>query len=386
MLDERGFDVWLVNPTGLARPDRRKSDVLDCQWLQQLMSLGLLTRSHRPDDSVCELRSHVRDRRRAIKDRSRCVQHMQKALQQMNVKLDSVISDLAGVTGMRIIEAIVSGERDCVTLARMKDGRIRASGEEIAASLLGNWRAEHVFALGQALASYRHYDAQIGELEERIVVCAVHLVCERRDGDDTGDGGAQRPERKVEDLRTSARSPWERTMQLCMWDLFGVDLTAVDGVGFETALSVLSECGSDFSKFSSSKGFCSWLKVVPNVNVSGGRRLSGAKSLGVQNAGQAFKVAAMTLRRCKGPLGDAHRRRCARMDAPRAIKASAHQLARIVYSMVTRGEEYREPELAQFEAKRVEKSLRKLQKQAVRLGMTLTVVDGDVSLSNQAVA
>ncbi len=251
LLDARGFEVWLVNPTGLQRPDRRKSDVLDCQWIQQLMSLGMLKRSHRPADEICELRSYVRNRRRAISDRARCVQHMQKAMQQMNLKLDSVVSDIAGQTGMAIIEAIVAGERDGERLARFRHGRIKASGETIAAALEGNWREEHLFTLAQALESYRHYDGQIRRLEERIAQVADRLAADGSDDEnDCGDGGVQ-----SQAVQPAGSKRWQVKMRDLMKQMYGVDLMEIPSVGFETVLTLLSEVGTDLSGFPSSRHF-----------------------------------------------------------------------------------------------------------------------------------
>ena len=282
LLDARGFEVWLVNPTGLQRPDRRKSDVLDCQWIQQLMSLGMLKRSHRPADEICELRSYVRSRRRAISDRARCVQHMQKAMQQMNLKLDSVVSDIAGQTGMAIIEAIVAGERDGERLARFRHGRVKASEETIAAALEGNWRAEHLFTLAQALESYRHYDGQIRRLEERIAQVADRLVADRRSDDENGhtDSGDQ-----SQDARPVGSKRWKGQMRDLMKQLYGVDLMEIPSVGFETVLTLLSEVGTDLSSFPSASHFGQWLGLAPGTNISGGRRIGGAKGRGCQASG-----------------------------------------------------------------------------------------------------
>ena len=327
VLDAQGFDVWLVNPVGLARPDRRKSDVLDCQWIQQLMSLGMLKRSHRPADRICELRSYVRDRRRAVDQRSQSVQRMQKALEQMNLKLGSVLSDIAGKTGMRIIKAIVDGARDGARLAKMRDRRVKADESMIAAALEGNWRTEHLFSLQQALDTYCHDERQIQQLEVRIAA----VVKQTNEVDCQSEAGVD------EDSPCGCHSAkiWKAQMTAHMRQAFGVDLTSIPGVGLETVLTLLCEVGSDFSAFPTVRQFGQWLGLAPGTNISGGKRLSGAKSRGCQIAGQALRMAAMTLRRDSSLLGAAHRRRCMRMDPPRAVKATAYQLARIIYAMVT---------------------------------------------------
>lgn len=376
VLDTAGFDVWLVNPAGLSRPDRRKSDVLDCQWIQQLMSLGMLKRSHRPADRICELRGYVRGRRRAIAARGRCVQHMQKALLQMNLKLDSVLSDIAGRTGMRIIRAIVAGERCGETLAKLRHGRVRADEKMIAAALQGNWRAEHLFALEQALDSHRHYEKQIRQLEERI-----EKVVSEMDGDDSQKGDCGSSQGAVDDVRL-----WKAQMRADMQRAYGVDLMGIPGIGFETVLTILSEVGSDFSAFPTARHFGQWLGLAPGTNISGGKRLSGAKSRGCQATGQALRMAAMTLRRDSGLLGSAHRSRCVRMDPPRAVKATAYQLARIIYSMVTNRREYSEVPMMASERSRLEKRVDSIVRQAGKLGLQFVESSIHDALQYQAVA
>lgn len=374
MLDARGFEVWLVNPTGLQRPDRRKSDVLDCQWIQQLMSLGMLKRSHRPADAICELRSYVRNRRRAISDRARCVQHMQKALQQMNLKLDSVLSDIAGQTGMSIIEAIVAGERDGKELAKFRHGRVKASGEMIAAALEGNWRGEHLFALEQALESYRHYDAQIRRLEERIAQVADRLVADLNDDENDENGRDERGDRS-QDSQPVGSKQWKGQMRDLMKELYGVDLMEIPSIGFETVLTLLSEVGTDLSCFPSAGHFGQWLGLAPGTNISGGKRLGGAKGRGCQVSGQALRMSAMTLRRGSSKLADVHRRRCARMDPPRAIKATAYQLARIIYAMVTGQKRYDERPQIESENLRELHKIQRIIRQAEEFGLRLVEED-----------
>ena len=381
VLDAAGFDVWLVNPVGLARPDRRKSDVLDCQWIQQLMSLGLLQKSHRPTDEICELRSYVRNRQRLIQDRGRCVQHMQKALQQMNLKLDTVLSDISGKSGMAIIAAIVAGERDPVTLAKLCDVRVRKQESEVVAALLGNWREEHLFALEQALESYQHYSSQLQKMEERILQLVEKLAVQVIDDDDQQGGvgdGDRKPVKRP-------RKKWQQNLQRAMWNLFGVDLTAIPGIGVETALVLLAELGYDFSEFGNAKKFNQWMSVAPGTNISGGKRLSGAKGRGTQVAGQALRMAAMTLRHSRCALGDKHRKRCAKMDPPRAIKASAHHLGRIIYSMVTKGNEYMKMDRDAMVEQTQRRALKRLEGEARRLGMALVELE-DFSKLKQAVA
>ena len=234
LLESAGFEVWLVNPRGVKRPDGRKSDVLDCQWLQQLMSFGLLSRSYRPTEAYCEIRSYVRGRARLTQDRGRCVQRMQKALYQMNVHLDTVLSDIVGKSGLAINDAIVAGERCGEALAQLCDIRVKASAQEVASALRGNWRTEHLFELQQALETYRNLCGQLEAIEERLCATAEKL-----------SQGAIKVDRQTGEvvalsakyLKSLERAGWRKNLQLTLWRLYGVDLTAVPGR--EAKLSLL---------------------------------------------------------------------------------------------------------------------------------------------------
>ena len=353
MLDRRGFEVALVNPRATKQVSGRKSDVMDCQWLRQLMSYGLLRGAFRPADALCALRSFARQRERLIRERSRAVQHMQKALTQMNVQLDNVLSDLMGKTGQLIVRAIVAGERDGAKLARHRDRRCRADEATIAASLRGNWREEHLFALGQALASYDFVQGQIEECERRIDAELDTLAA---------------PEAALD---APSRASRERLLRERLRRLLGVDLTAIATLGVEAALTVAAEVGADLSRFPCAKHFCSWLGLAPGTRISGEKRLGGAPAKRSNRLGQALRMAATTARRSHSALGGAHRRRLRRMDTAKAVKATAHQLARLVYAMMTRGEEYVERGMECMEAEHRERQLAHLRRQARRLGYTI---------------
>ena len=312
LLERSGFEVHLVNPRATKQADGRKSDVKDCQWIRQLMRLGLLRGAFRAPDEVCPLRSYVRQRGELVRQRTRAVQHMQKALTQMNVQLDNVLSDVMGVTGQRILRAIVAGERDGEALAKFRDGRCRADRATIAASLRGNWRAEHLFALEQALARFDACEGQIAACDGRI------------------DGELDRlAQDGVEDdppLDRRARKGRERKLKRRLKRVLGVDLTAIPTVGIETALTIAAEIGADLSRFASVGHFCSWLGLAPGTRVSGDRRLKGGARRPANRVGQALRMAATTARSDKSAIGAAHRRRMARMDTAKAVKATAHHL------------------------------------------------------------
>src|SRR5438105_938164 len=327
LLDARGFTVLLVNARHVKNVSGRKSDVLDCQWLQQLMNYGLLRGAFRPADEVCALRALARQREMLLKSQARHVQHMQKALTQMNLQLANVISDVAGETGQKILRAIIAGERDGHVLAALKDTRIRASNEQIAKSLQGNWRAEHLFALKQALASFDFYATQLAECDHEIEQQLQRLHVHRGECAKGRKRGRTRNAPKF-DLRAH------------LFKLCGVDLTRIDGIDVTTALAVISEVGADMSKFPSVKHFTSWLGLCPGTKITGGKLLSGKTMRVANRAAQALRLAAAALRSSHSALGAYFRRLCSRMDKPKAVTAAAHKLARLIYTMLTKGEEY----------------------------------------------
>ena len=241
VLDRAGFEVHLVDARATKQVSGRKSDVRDCQWIRELMSYGLLRGAFRPRDEDCVLRSYVRQRGRLVRERARCVQHMQKALTQMNVQLDTVLNDVMGKSGEAIVRSIVGGERDATVLARMCDRRVKADMATIARALRGNWRAEHVFALSQALERHDFYADQIRAVEEQI----VETLKDRGLDEEIAEGWRQAPTR----LRR------ERALQRMVHAAMGVDLAAIPTIGGETALTVLAELGGDLSRFATSEQF-----------------------------------------------------------------------------------------------------------------------------------
>ena len=364
VLDRAGFEVHLVDARATKQVSGRKSDVLDCQWIRQLMSFGLLRGAFRPSDGTCVLRSFVRQRHGLIKDRSRCVQHMQKALTQMNVQLDTVLSDVMGKTGQAILRAIVAGERDGAVLARLRDRRVKADAAAIARSLRGTWREEHLFALEQALGRYDFLTAQIEACEARMDRALTGLAC------DTGLAESAGPL-----LGAPARAARERGLRLALKAALGVDLTAIPTVGVETALTIAAEVGPDLSRFPSSEHFCSWLALAPGTRISGGKALKGRAPKRINRAGQALRMAATTARHNRSFIGACHRARLRRLDTPRAVKATAHQLARLIYAMLTRGEAYVEKGVEHFECERRDRQLRHLRRQARRFNLALVDVE-----------
>ena len=358
LLESRGFTVLLVNARHVKNVSGRKSDVLDCQWLQQLMTYGLLRGAFRPVDAVCVLRSLWRQRGMLLYGQGRQVQHMQKALTQMNIQLANVISDVVGETGQKILRAIVDGERDGAVLAAMKDRRIRASTDEIAKSLQGNWRTEHLFALKQALGMFDFIGMQLAEcdreIEQQMQTMHAH------DGEPGKDKSRSRPRNAPKlDLRTQ------------LFKMCGVDLTRIDGINVTTALAVISEIGTDMSRFPTVKHFACWLGLCPGTKITGGKVMSSKTKRVANRAAQALRMAAAALRSSQSALGAYFRRMCSRMDKPKAITAAAHKLARLIYTMLTKGEEYTDQGQDYYEERYRESVLRNLAKRAEKMGMKL---------------
>lgn len=362
LLDRRGFEVILVNGRRTKNPAGRKSDVLDCQWIQQLMMFGLLSGSFRPADTLCAIRAVVRLRARLIRDGQRAVQHMDKALVQMNVQLGRLLSDLAGKSGMAIICALLAGERDGATLAALCDRRVRSSPEVIAKSLVGNWRDEHLLELKQAVATYDLILAHIAECDANIAQAVARLQ--------------QRPDLPPAP-RTKARKTKRHTaeaqsgMRKALFQAMGVDLTAIPTIDVDTALVIFTEIGPDLSRFRTSEQFCAWLNLAPGTRITGGKRIRGAPMPAINRAGEALKRAAANARNSETFIGAAHRGRMARMPKACAIKATAHQLARLIYVMVTRGEDYVEHGIDRYESEHRDRQLRQLRRKAAQLGHTL---------------
>lgn len=364
LLERRGFTVMLVNARHVKNVSGRKSDVLDCQWLQQLMTYGLLSGAFRPSDDVCVLRSFYRQRQKQLQAQGRQIQLMQKALVQMNIQLANVISDVAGATGQQILRAIVAGERDGHVLAAMRDKRIRASTEEIVKSLEGNWRAEHLFALKQALAGFDFIASQVAECDDNIAVQLDRMRAYDAEPEQPRRRGRPRNASKI-DLRT-------RLFQLC-----GVDLTRIDGIDVTTAMAVVSEIGTDMSRFPTVGHFSSWLGLCPGTRITGGKVISSKTKRVANRAAQALRMAAASLRSSQSALGAYHRRMCSRMDKPKAITATAHKLARLIYTMLTKGEEYVDKGQEYFEERYRERTKFHLAKRAEAMGMKL--VDADAA-------
>lgn len=359
VLQAQGFDVWLVDAKSVRNVKARKSDVLDCQWLQQLHSFGLLNKAHRPDASVCALREMSRLRDITIEERARHVQRMQKALTQMNVQLTNVITDITGETGMNIIRAIVAGERDRQVLARMRNYRVHASIEQIAKALEGNWTREHLYSLTHELKAYDFASEQITRLDAEIETLLEGMRAFDKAPVPHGNKG-----------RRKNAPAFDARRALLNW--CGVDLTEVPGIDVGTAMKILCELGDSMSRFETVKHFCSWLGLCPGTRISGNKRLSGASKRIPNRVARALKLAALGLSRSHCSMGAYYRKLALKMGSPKAITAVAHKLARIVYAMLSGQAEYVKEDQAKHEARYRDRAIKNLLKRAQELGLVLT--------------
>ena len=373
LLERRGFEAVLVDPRQTkTRKGRPKTDVQDCQWIRRLHACGLLAGSFRAPDAVLALRSYVRQRGLLVREGARGIQRMQKALQQMNVKLTLVVSDVAGKTGLRIIEAILAGERDPAALAALRDRQIRASAETVAAALQGNWRDEHLFALRQAHEEWRFRQGQLDTLDAKIEAELVRLAgaAPKRPAKAKaeGEGGvaatAPAPPKKRHTKRNALR--FDGRQLAAQWA--GVDLTAIAGLDVLTVLVVLSECGPDLSRFPSERHFGSWLGLAPCPDRSGTSRNRNRARVGCNRAGQALRVAAMAAGRSQTALGCFHRRIAATRGAAKAVTATAYKLARLCYRCLKHGLDYVQAGVEAYEKRYRERTIRTLSQKALQLG------------------
>jgi transposase len=361
MLERQGFRVNLINAKHIKNVSGRKSDVLDCQWIQQLHTYGLLQASFRPREDICVLRSLVRHRDMLLKYRAAHVQHMQKALVLMNLKLTNVISDITGVTGMEIIRAIIAGEHRPSILAQFRDGRCKKSEEEIAKSLEGNYRSEHLFILQQAVELYDFYNQQIQACDRQLE--ARYSQFELADQPAT-------PAPEAHKTKWSKNHP-SFDLSQALYRMTGVDLTQVDGLEALSVQTILTEIGTDMSKWPTVKHFTSWLGIAPNNKITGGEIKSRSTKKTKNRANTAFRRAAQSLTRSQSASGAFYRRIRAKHGAPVAITATAHRLARIVYFMLLRRKPYRDIGANYYDQQYQARSIRNLQRRAAQLGLRL---------------
>src|SRR6266446_4372527 len=362
LLARRGFEVLRVDRRQTKHaPGRPKSDVLDCQWIRRLHSYGLLTASFRPADEIVCWRGFQRQREMLIRYAAQHVQHLQKVLEEMNVKLTEVVSDIVGQTGMKIIKDIVAGERDPQQLAKHRHDRCKATAAEIASALYGNWRGEHLFALKQALKLYEFYQKQLRECETQIEAC-LRGMKDRSNGAPLPASLRKRKPEKNE-VRFGARA--------LLFRMAGVDLTAIEGISETTALVILSEIGTDLSKFPHEKNFVSWLGLCPQHRGSAGKIFKRRIRRGANRAARALRMAAQGCHHAKNALGAFYRRIQARCGGAKAVVATARKIAERVYRLLKYGQEYvRQAEQAYEEAYQL-RTIKSMARKAETLGYKL---------------
>lgn len=362
VLEEHGFRVILVNARYAKNVPGRKTDVNDAAWLQRLHSYGLLRGSFRPEAGVATLRAYLRQRERLIEYCASHIQHMQKALMEMNVQLHHVVTDITGVTGMRIIRAIVAGERVPDTLAAMRDIRCHASAEKICAALSGTWRDEHIFALEQALAMYDFYQAKILDCDRKLEETLKALEV---------NGGHE--VKRLPKVRTKTRqvNAPDFEVRSALYRVLGVDLTQIHGIGPSLALKLVGECGTDLAAWPSAKHFTSWLCLAPGNKISGGKLLSSKTRRSSSRAAALLRLAATTLGRSDTALGAFYRRLSARAGKAKAVTATARKIAVLFYNSLRYGMAYHDPGAYQYEERYRSRVIGNLQRRAKAFGFSL---------------
>jgi len=365
ILEDRGLEVCLVNARHVKNVPGRRTDVSDCQWLQFLHSVGLLRASYRPEQEVCAVRSLLRHRESLVQMAATHVHHMQKALDQMNLQVHHVISDITGQTGQAIIDAILAGERDPLVLAKLRNERIQATEAVIAKSLVGDYRAEHLFTLRQSLVAYRSYQSLIDDCDGEIRRSLEGFKPPRQQDASAEDNPQAHPKRTTNPgvLRSELRR------------VFGIDLTQIPGIRVGIAQTLFGEIGPDFTKFRSASAFASWMGLCPDNDISGGKVLwTGTRKVKCR-AATALRMAAQSLHHSKSALGNFYRRMRAKLGAPKAITAAAHKLARIIFHLITTGQEFNDSHFAADQWRYQKRQEAKLRAKAKAMGFELIPLD-----------
>ena len=365
ILEQQGLEVYLVNAQHTKNVPGRKSDVQECQWLLKLHTFGLLNNSFQPTDEIRVARALWRQRGNLVADASSAIQRIQKVLIEMNAQLSNVLSDISGVSGMNIIQAILDGERDPWELAALAAPAVKATSDEIVKSLEGNWRQELLFVLRQQVELYRTY-------QEKIRDCDLEL---RRHLESLGskvDLEAQPLGPKPKGKKSGRNTP-RFDLRTELYRITGIDWAQVNGMDVVTAQTVIAECGADLSAFPSEKQFTSWLGLVPTNEQSGGKILKRRTRKVVNRAAMAFRNAAMTLLRSQSYLGAQYRRLRTRLGAPKAITAMARKLACLFYRLIKHGQQYVDKGTEYYEARYREQQIRSLTKRAEKLGLQLVI-------------
>ncbi|MBW6480913.1 MAG: IS110 family transposase [Bacteroidales bacterium] len=361
LLEEAGIEPYLVNAKHAKNVTGRKKDDTDSIWLQKLHTCGLLQKSFQPDNEIRMLRDYTRQRKNLILLGSDSIRRMQKALELMNIKIHTVISDILGKTGIKMVKAIIAGERDPQILCTLCDPRIKASHEEIIKSLQGIWKEEYLFMLEQAVENYEFLQNQIKRCEEKIQQQLLKQVAIINEGDITCLEGTLKKKLKAK------KNQFDFAISPYLIAIAGVDLCKIPGISDVTALEFISEVGVDMSKWESAKHFAAWLNLTPNTKISGGKIISSKMMKKNNKAGQYLRQAASCLSTNKTPIGDYYRRMRARLGGRGAALTTAHKLSRIIYTMLLKKTEYNQGLLIENQEKLKEEKIKKLEKQLARL-------------------
>ena len=363
ILEDHGIDAQLVNARETKAVPGRKTDVNDAQWLQKLHACGLLRASFRPGRHIAALRTYLRQRERLLDYAAAHIQHMQKALVYMNLQLHQVVTDITGATGMKILRAIIAGERDAEVLAALRDVRCKASVETIREALSGNYQPEQLFSLTQAVALYDFYQQQVAACDVEIERTLVQLRAT-----------VSAPEAPLPKARHRTRQPNALAFNVrqALYDLLGTDLTQIHGCGPYLSLKLISECGTDLSRWPSAKHFTSWLGLSPGCKISGGKVLSSHSRKNANRLSVQLRLSATTIGRTNTALGAFYRRLGVRIGKAKAVTATARKLAVLLYNALRYGLHYRDPGADYYEQRYQDRLLKNLRRRAAELGYELT--------------
>lgn len=379
VLEERGLEVVLVNAHDVHNVRGRKTDVKDCQWLQELHSVGLLHASFRPAGEIVALRSYVRHRQTLVEAAATCIHRMQKALTQMNLQLHHVLSDLTGVTGMAIVRDILAGVRDPRALAAHRHGACKASEAELAAALTGNYRPEYLFVLRQNFEAFEFQQQLIAQCDKAIAAQLTHLAETRQPSSRELPAARARCKPSKNEPRVELRAPLHRITG-------GADLSQLDGIGPYGALQLIAEIGTDMSRWRTEKHFTAWLTLAPNNKISGGRLLSSKTQPSANRAAAVLRRAAMSLTRSATALGAYYRRVAYRLGQPKAITATARKLALLVYRVLRGDIVYHDPGATAYQEHHRARLINSLRRRAKELGLGLISLETGEVLDHAAVA
>ncbi len=379
LLERRGFEVVLVSGKQLRGMPARKSDVKDCQWLQRLHSAGLLVASFRPAQSITELRTYSRLRERIVREAARSTQHMQKALNEMNLQIHHVVSDLTSVTGMRILRAIVAGERDANELVKHRDPRCKEPKEKLVAALQGTYKPDLMFALETALADYDHHQERLAKCDERMALKLAELEKAELERRPQGEPLLAVPERKRRSIK--ANQP-KFEIHSPLFRICGdVDLSQLFAPG--TAMALIAEVGTDMSKWETEKHFTSWLNLAPGTRITGGKSLSGRRGPARNRGGLILRQAAVGVGKTQTALGAFYRRLAARGLGSTAAIATARKMAVIFYRAMSSGLAPMDTGLAAYERQFHDRQLKQLHKKAAALGYQIVpAIPGPAAAAN----